>query len=129
MAKIRRQKLSPRERQILDILYKRRSASVAEVRGAMADPPSYDAVRTTLRILGDKGYVRHKYDGPRYVYQPVVPQKAAQRAAVKHLVETFFQGSWEKAALALLQQSDQDLTDDDFDELEEWIRQKGKKNA
>lgn len=117
--------LSARERQILDILYQRGGASVATVHGAMTDPPSYDAVRTTLRILEEKGFVRHSHDGPRYIYHPIVPQRSAQREALKHLVETFFQGSVEKAVVALLRSSDRHLTKTELDELESWIKQKG----
>ena len=127
MAKTRRQKLSPRERQILDILYQRGSASVAEVREAMSDPPSYDSVRTTLRILEEKEFVRHKQDGPRYIYQPAIAQKNAQRAALQHLLQTFFQGSAEKAAVAMLKLSDQALSDKELDELEAWLDDRGKK--
>lgn len=119
MAKTRRTKRSPRERQILDILFKLGSATVAEVRAAMSDPPAYDSVRTTLRILEGKQSVRHKQDGPRYVYLPVVSRKAAQRDAVNHLVETFFHGSAKKAALALLKNSD--LSARELDELQRLI--------
>ena len=125
MAKTRRQKLSPREQQILDILYRAGNMTVAQVREAMSDPPSYDAVRTTLRILEDKGFVRHRTDGPRYIYQPAIPQKSAQRAALKHLVETFFQGSADKAALALLELSGKNITEAELDDLEEWLKRKG----
>ena len=119
MAKIKRTKLSPRERQILDILFRLGSATVAEVRVAMSDPPAYDSVRTTLRILEGKEYVRHKQDGPRYVYLPGISRRAAERAAASHLVDTFFEGSAKKAALALLRSSD--LSADELDELEKLI--------
>ena len=119
MAKARRKRLSPRERQILDILFRLGSATVAEVRGAMSDPPAYDSVRTTLRILEGKEFVRHKQDGPRYVYLPVISRKAAERDAVNHLVQTFFHGSAKKAALALLKNSD--LSERELEELQRLI--------
>ena len=119
-------KLSARERQILDILYRRGRGTVAEVRAEMSDPPSYDSVRTFLRILEEKKFVQHDNDGPRYVYRPVVPQKRAQRDALRHLVETFFDGSPERAAVALLELSDKALGDEELDALEKWVKQKGK---
>lgn len=99
-------KLSRRERECLDILYKRGEATVAEVQEGMADPPSYSAVRATLNVLVDKGAAQHRQDGPRYVYLPAVPAGSARNAAVKHLVDTFFGGSAEEAAVALLAMSD-----------------------
>ena len=95
--------LSPRERQVMSILYRRGRATVAEVLEEMPDPPSYSAVRATLRVLEEKGQVRHREDGPRYVYRPVVETETARRQALRHLVRTFFGGSAEEAALALLQ--------------------------
>src|SRR6187401_3697396 len=85
--------LSRRERQILDILYAKSSATAAEVREAMADPPSYSAVRALLRILEEKGHARHEVDGPRYVYLPRLDRDKARQSAMRHLVQTFFDGS------------------------------------
>jgi predicted transcriptional regulator len=99
-------KLSRRERECLDILYRRGEATVAEVQEAMPDPPSYSAVRATLNVLVDKGAAEHRQDGPRYVYLPAIPAGSARNAAVKHLVDTFFGGSAEEAAVALLAMSD-----------------------
>jgi predicted transcriptional regulator len=101
-----RPKLSRRERECLDILYRRGEATVAEVQEAMAEAPSYSAVRATLNVLVDKGAAQHRQDGPRYVYLPAVPAGSARTEAVKHLVDTFFGGSAEEAAVALLAMSD-----------------------
>lgn len=95
-------KLSRRERQIMDVLYRRKSATAAEVRAGMPDPPSYSAVRATLRILEEKGAVRHEDRDGAYRYMPTVPRDRARRSALKSLVETFFEGSAASAAAALL---------------------------
>jgi len=94
--------LSRRERQIMDVLYARGSATAAEVREALPDPPSYSAVRALLRILEEKGHVRHNQDGPRYVYLPQVSRERARKSALKRLVSTFFEGSAAQAAAALI---------------------------
>ena len=98
--------LSRRERQIMDVLYAMGSATVGEVLERIPDPPSYSAVRATMRTLEEKGHVIHLQDGPRYVYRPTVEQDSARTAALKHLVRTFFGGSAEQAAAALLGMSD-----------------------
>jgi predicted transcriptional regulator len=98
--------LSRRERQCLDILFRRGQATVAEVLEALTDPPSYSAVRATLNVLVEKGHVQHKQDGPRYVYLPAIPAGSARNAAVQHLVDTFFGGSADEAVVALLERSD-----------------------
>src|SRR6187402_2714824 len=93
--------LSRREREIMDLLYASSiGLNAAQVRLRLPDPPSYSAVRSLLRILEDKGHIRHEEDGPRYVYFPLVTAKRAQKNAVSHLVETFFQGSAERAVAA-----------------------------
>jgi predicted transcriptional regulator len=94
--------LSRRERQIMDVLFTRGKASAAEVQQALPDPPSYSAVRALLRILEEKGHVRHEEDGPRYVFAPRLDKEKAQQSAVRHLVQTFFDGSAEQAMAALL---------------------------
>jgi|SRR5690242_11884496 BlaI family transcriptional regulator, penicillinase repressor len=94
--------LSRRERQIMDILYKLERASVGEVLGKLADKPNYSTVRAQLRVLEDKGHVCHEEHGLRYVYIPAVPRDVARRSALRHLVETFFEGSTEKVVAALL---------------------------
>jgi predicted transcriptional regulator len=105
--------LSRRERQIVDALHRMRRATAAEVREAMPSPPSYSAVRTLLRILEDKGHVRHEQDGPRYVYLPTVNRDKARRSAIRHLVRTFFDGSTEQAVATLLDLSAPKLSDAD----------------
>ena len=95
-------RLSRRERQIMDIIYKRGQATVGEIMKALPDPPSNSAVRSKLRVLEEKGYVSHVYHGPRYVYQPVVPRQKAEKSVLSHLLQTFFDGSVEKAVAALL---------------------------
>lgn len=94
--------LSRRERQIMDVLYARGSATAAEVREALPDAPGYSAVRALLRILEEKGHARHEQQGPRYVYFPQVPRDRARRSAIKRLVATFFEGSAAQAAAALI---------------------------
>ncbi len=94
--------LSRRERQIMDVLYARGSATAAEVREALPDPPSYSAVRALLRILEEKGHARHEQQGPRYVYLPQVSRERARKSALKRLVSTFFEGSAAQAAAALI---------------------------
>src|SRR5881409_2834819 len=94
--------LSRRERQIMDILYRRGRATAGEVMDQLAGDPSYSTVRTQLRVLEDKGHVRHEEQGLRYVYTPAVPRHAARRPALKHLVDTFFDGSAEQVVAALL---------------------------
>ena len=94
--------LSRREREILDILYLKGSASAAEVREAMADAPSYSAVRALLRILEEKGHATHQTEGTRYVYGPSVPRERARNSALSRIVKTFFDGSAAQAAAALV---------------------------
>jgi BlaI family transcriptional regulator, penicillinase repressor len=94
--------LSKRERQIMDFLYQAGRASAAEVLEALPDPPGYSAVRATLRILENKGHVRHEEDGRAYVYLPVVRKDAARKRALAHLVKTFFDNSAEQAVAALV---------------------------
>ena len=93
----------------MDVLYRHGQATVAEVMEAMPHPPTYSAVRSTLRILEEKGHVVHKQDGQRYVYLPRVSPEAARETALQHLVRTFFDGSAEDAAAALLRMSDTEL--------------------
>src|SRR4051812_35106724 len=116
-------RLTHRERQIMDVLYQRGSATVAEVLEGLPDPPSYSAVRATLRVLEDKGQVKHEQDGPRYLYLPAVAPEKARRAAVRHMVQTFFSGSVEQAVAALLQASDAELSAADLTRLAARIEQ------
>lgn len=113
--------LSRRERQILEILYQRGKASVSDVLEAMEDAPSYSAVRTLLRVLEEKGHVRHRAEGLRYVYTPTVAREKAKRTAVKHLLETYFGGSPEQIVAALLDVSSTDLTPGELDRMAAMI--------
>ena len=111
--------LSRRERQIMDIIYARGQATAAEVTSALPDPPSYSAVRALLRILEEKGHLRHQQAGPRYVFLPTVSRDRARRSALRSLVKTFFDGSPAQAAAALIDQGE--LSDEDFTRLAEAI--------
>src|SRR5580704_19660875 len=115
--------LSRRERQKMDILHAREALTVAEIRAAMPDAPGYSAVRALLRILEEKGHVKHRQDGPRYVYLPRASRGTASRSAMKRLVATFFQGSVTEAVAALLNSSDARLSDADLEKLREMIKQ------
>ena len=122
--------LSRRERQIMDILFRDGQATASEVQAAMADPPSYSAVRAMLRILEDKGHARHEQDGPRYVYKPVIARERAKRSAMTHLLQTFFEGSHEQAVAALLDEASTSLSDKELDRLAEVIdRHRNKEGA
>jgi predicted transcriptional regulator len=121
--------LSRRERQIVDALYKLGRASAADIRSEIPDPPSYSAVRALLRILEDKGHVRHEQDGPRYVYVPTIARDSAKRSAMRHLVQTFFDGSAAQAMSALIDTSAVRLTDSELDRLEQLIDQARKQGA
>jgi predicted transcriptional regulator len=115
--------LSRRERQIIDILYTQGRCTAAEVQSALPDPPSYSAVRAMLRILEEKGHVRHQQDGPRYVYLPTVARENAKRSAMRHMLQTFFDGSAEQAISALLDDSSSKLSDGELDRLAHLIEQ------
>jgi predicted transcriptional regulator len=115
--------LSRRERQIMDIIYRRRKATAQEVLDELPDPPSYSAVRAALRLLEEKGHLQHEMDGPRYVYLPTVPRERATRSAVRHLLSTFFNGSREQAVAAILEASDAQLSDAELDRLARLIEQ------
>ena len=101
----------------MDIVYALGPATAAEIRTALPDPPSYSAVRSLLRILEEKGHLRHENDGPRYVFLPTVPREAARRTALRHVVSTFFDGSEEGAVAALLDMASTRLDDDELDRL------------
>lgn len=102
MKRQRRAPLGRRERQIMDVLYKLQRASVAEVLAELPEKPNYSTVRAQLRVLEEKGHLRHEEQGLRYVYLPAVPRDVARRSALRHLVDTFFEGSTEKVVAALL---------------------------
>ena len=113
--------LSRRERQIMDILYQRGKSSASEVREAMPDAPSYSAVRAMLRVLEEKGHVKHQAEGLKYVYLPIVTRDKAKRSAVKHLLDTFFNDSPEQIVAALLDVSSTRMTREELDRMAEMI--------
>ena len=115
--------LSRRERQIMDVLYRDGQATAGEVLAALPDPPGYSAVRAMLRILENKGHLRHVAEGTRYVYLPTLPRDRAGRPALANVIETFFDGSTEKAVAALLDLSKSDLSTDQLDRLSQLIDQ------
>ena len=121
--------LSRRERQIMDLLYQRGRATAAEVQENLPDPPSYSAVRAMLRVLEDKGHVRHEQDGPRYVYVPRVARDRAKRSALRHVVRTFFDGSKEQLVAALLDDKSTELSKDELDRLASLIERARKEGA
>jgi BlaI family transcriptional regulator, penicillinase repressor len=121
MAKTLHAVLSRRERQIIDVLYRRGRATAAEVMADLPGDPSYSTVRTQLRVLEAKGHVRHDDDGQRYVYSPAVPRGTVRRSALKHLVETFFDGSVEQTVAALLGADAARLTDTELERIAELI--------
>jgi len=116
------QGLSKRERQVMDALFQLERATVSEVVEALGEQASYSAVRATLRVLEEKGHARHEADGPRYLYLPTVPQEKAKKAALSHLVGTFFNGSAEAAVMALLQMADTRLPQEEIERLSASIR-------
>ena len=113
--------LGRRERQIMEIIYKRGRANAAEVLADIPDPPTYTSVRGMLRHLETKGYLRHEQDGPRYVYLPTANADRVSKSALRHLVNTFFDNSAGSAVAAMVGMYGDDLTDSDLDALEEMI--------
>ena len=113
--------LTRRERQIMDILYRRGRATATEVMQDLSGDPSYSTVRTQLRVLESKGHVRHEEEGLRYVYLPALPRRAARKSALRHLVDTFFEGSTEKVVGALLGGESARLTDDELDRIADMV--------
>ena len=123
MASKSHRNLSRRERQIMDIIYRLGQASAAEVMENLPDPPSYSAVRAMLRVLEEKGHLRHRKQGPRYVFLATVPRHKARRSALKQVVQTFFDGSAEQAVAALLDVSRSQLSEEELGRLAELIKQ------
>jgi predicted transcriptional regulator len=121
MSNAQHRDLSRRERQILDILYERGQATAADVQAALPEPPSYSAVRALLRILEEKRHVRHKQEGPRYVYLPTLARDNAKRSALRHVLKTFFDGSAEQAISALLDENSSTLSPAELDRLARLI--------
>ncbi len=122
MGTVPRPPLSRREHQIMEIVYRRGFATASEVLAELPDPPSYSGVRALLRILEEKGHLRHEADGARYVFQPTVPRRTAGSRALRALVETFFDGSAGLAAAALLDESAPKLSDGELDQLASLIQ-------
>ena len=113
--------LSRRERQIMSVIHRLGRATAAEVLAELQDPPSYSAVRAMLRILEEKGQLRHEQDGPRYVYFTTVPVERAGRSALRDVVATFFAGSAEEAVATLIDMNERKLTGEELDRLAQLI--------
>jgi predicted transcriptional regulator len=120
-------KLAPRERQIMEIVYRLRRATAAEVHEQLADAPTYTSVRGMLRLLESKGYVRHDQEGPRYVYFPVADRGRVSKSALQSFVRTFFDDSASAAVSAMVGMYEDDLTEDALDELEAVVERARKK--
>lgn len=120
---IRSEGLSRREREMMNIIFRQGKATATDVLEAMADPPSYSAVRATLRVLEQKGHLRHQHDGTRYVYTPTVNREKARISALDHLLTTFFEGSAASVVATLLEQSKAHMTPDELDRLSSLIDQ------
>jgi len=114
--------LTRRERQVMNILHRRGASTVTEIMDELPDPPTYSAVRSILRILGEKDLVRHREDGPRYIYEPTDSTERVRADALEHVVDTYFAGSTEQAVTALLRLSDTDMSDAEIKRLREKIK-------
>jgi len=123
MTKPTHQTLTRRERQIMDILYRRGRATAGEVMDDLSGNPNYSTVRTQLRVLEEKGHVRHEEHGLRYVYSPAVPRSSARKSALRHLVDTFFDGSAEGAVAALLGGEGTKLSDEQLDRIADLVKE------
>src|ERR1044072_9805583 len=120
--------LGRRERQIMDILFRRGQATAAEVLADLADPPSYSAVRGMLRLLETKGHVRHEWDGPRHVYLPKASRTDAQKSAARHVLTTFFNNSMEAAVAAMLGVADKTVSKEELERLAKLV-ERARKNG
>lgn len=121
MANQQNEKLTRRERQIMDIIFRRGQATVTEVLEGLTDPPSYSAVRATMAVLVEKGLIRYRKDGRRFVYLPTVSKSKAQRSAIEHVLKTFFDDSAEGAVAALIEMSSSDLSPEALERLRKMI--------
>ena len=121
--------LSRRERQIMDILYRKERATAAEILRELPGDPSDSTVRTQLRVLETKGHVRHEEEGLRYVYFPTVPRSAARKSALRHLMHTFFDGSTEQVVAALLGGEATKLGDEELERIAELVRKARKEGS
>src|SRR5437764_10831452 len=113
--------LTRRERQIMDVLYRRNRATAAEVMAELPGDPNYSTVRAELRVLEDKGHVRHEEEGLRYVYIPTVPRHEVRQSALKHLVDTFFEGSTQKVVAALLGSEGSKVSQEELERIAELV--------
>lgn len=113
--------LTRRERQIMDILYRRGRATAGEVLEDLPGSPTYSTVRAQLRVLEEKGHVQHEEVGLRYVYEPKVPRSAVRQSALKHIVDTFYEGSTHKVVAALLGGESSDISDEEFDRITDLV--------
>jgi len=120
-------KLGRRERQIMDVIVRRGRATAADVLGELPDPPSYSAVRGMLRLLEDKGFLRHEWEGPRYVYLPTADPEQIRNSAVRHLLHTFFSNSMESAVAAMLGAAEKPPTDEELKRMSKLIEAQRKK--
>jgi predicted transcriptional regulator len=121
MAKTGSPRLTRREREIMDILYRRERASALEIQNELPDPPSNSAVRALLRLLEERGHIKHVQEGARYVYVPAVSRKAARKSALLHVVRTFFDGSVEQAVATLVESTHRDLSPSELERIAELI--------
>jgi predicted transcriptional regulator len=121
--------LTRRERQIMDVLFRRGRATASQVMEELSGDPSYSTVRTQLRVLEAKGHVRHEAEGPRYVYMPAVPRHAARKSALRHLVNTFFDGSTEKVVAALLGGEGTRLSDEELKRVADLVAKARKEGS
>jgi BlaI family penicillinase repressor len=126
-AMISYEELRRRERQIVEIVHRRREATAREIWDDLERDSSYSAVRSALRLLVGKGVLRYDYDGKRYVYRPVIAEKAAQRSALNHLIDTFFAGSASRALAAILSRSDVKVSEEELGELEALVEKARRK--
>jgi BlaI family transcriptional regulator, penicillinase repressor len=129
MAKSTHATLTRRERQIMDVLYRRGRATAAEVMEDVSGEPNYSTVRTQLRVLEDKGHVRHEEQGLRYIYMPAVARRAARKSALKHLMDTFFDGSAEQVVAAVLGGEAARLSEDDLRRIADLVEKARKESA
>ena len=121
--------LTRRERQIMDILYRRGRATATEVMDELPGSPHYSTVRTQLRVLEEKGHVTHEEQGPKYVYIPATPRRAARKSALRHLVDTFFDGSAEQVVAAVLGGEGAKLSDEELDRIAELVERAKKEGS
>lgn len=121
--------LGRRERQIMDVLFRRGRASASDVLQELPDPPSYSSVRSMLRLLETKGHVRHEWEGPRHIYLPTKGRGKVQRSAAKHILETFFNNSMETAVAAMLGATDKPISREELERLAQLVERARRKGG